>query len=121
MVGIFSGVIGVECCVVCEVGMVGVCEVYLIDELVVVVIGVGFLVIEFVGMMIVDIGGGIIEVVVLSFGGMVLSEFVCVVGDEISDFISVYLKKVYNMVVGECMVEEIKICIGFVFLDDEFD
>ena len=62
--------------------------------------------------MIVDIGGGTTEVAVLSLGGTVLSESVRVAGDEISDSISVYLKKVHNMVVGERTAEEIKIRIG---------
>ena len=44
-----------------------------------------------------------------------------VAGDEISDSIGAYLKKVHNMVVGERTAEEIKIRIGFAFLDDEFD
>ena len=71
--------------------------------------------------MIVDIGGGTTEVAVLSLGGTVLSESVRVAGDEISDSISVYLKKVHNMVVGERTAEEIKIRIGSAFPDDEFD
>jgi rod shape-determining protein MreB len=69
----------------------------------------------------VDIGGGTTEVAVLSLGGTVLSESVRVAGDEISDAIGVYLKKVHNMVVGERTAEDIKIRIGSAFPDDAFD
>ena len=101
--------------------MAGAREVHLIDEPVAAAIGAGLPVTEPVGTMIVDIGGGTTEVAVLSLGGTVLSESVRVAGDEISDSISVYLKKVHNMVVGERTAEEIKIRIGSAFPDDEFD
>jgi rod shape-determining protein MreB len=71
--------------------------------------------------MIVDIGGGTTEVAVLSLGGTVLSESVRVAGDELSDAIGVYLKKVHNLVVGERTAEDIKIRIGSAFPDDEHD
>ena len=61
------------------------------------------------------------EVAVLSLGGTVLSESVRVAGDELSDAISVYLKKVHNLVVGERTAEEIKIRIGSAFPDDVHD
>ena len=57
----------------------------------------------------------------LSLGGTVLSESVRVAGDEISDAIGVYLKKVHNMVVGERTAEDIKIRIASAFPDDAFD
>ena len=121
VVGIPSGVTGVERRAVREAGMAGAREVHLIDEPVAAAIGAGLPVTEPVGTMIVDIGGGTTEVAVLSLGGTVLSESVRVAGDEISDSISVYLKKVHNMVVGERTAEEIKIRIGSAFPDDEFD
>ena len=121
VVGIPSGVTGVERRAVREAGMAGAREVHLIDEPVAAAIGAGLPVTEPVGTMIVDIGGGTTEVAVLSLGGTVLSESVRVAGDEISDAISVYLKKVHNMVVGERTAEEIKIRIGSAFPDDEFD
>jgi rod shape-determining protein MreB len=101
--------------------MAGAREVHLIDEPVAAAIGAGLPVTEPVGTMIVDIGGGTTEVAVLSLGGTVLSESVRVAGDEISDAIGVYLKKVHNMVVGERTAEDIKIRIGSAFPDDEFD
>ena len=121
VVGIPSGVTGVERRAVREAGMAGAREVHLIDEPVAAAIGAGLPVTEPVGTMIVDIGGGTTEVAVLSLGGTVLSESVRVAGDEISDAIGVYLKKVHNMVVGERTAEDIKIRIGSAFPDDEFD
>ena len=101
--------------------MAGAREVHLIDEPVAAAIGAGLPVTEPVGTMIVDIGGGTTEVAVLSLGGTVLSQSVRVAGDEISDAIGVYLKKVHNMVVGERTAEDIKIRIGSAFPDDAFD
>jgi len=89
--------------------------VYLIDEPVAAAIGAGLPVAEPTGNMIVDIGGGTTEVAVLSLQGTVLSESVRVAGDELSDAIAVYMKKVHNLVVGERTAEEIKITIGFAY------
>jgi len=121
VVGIPSGVTGVERRAVREAGLAGAREVHLIDEPVAAAIGAGLPVTEPVGTMIVDIGSGTTEVAVLSLGGTVLSESVRVAGDEISDSIGVYLKKVHNLVVGERTAEEIKIRIGSAFPDNEFD
>ena len=82
VVGIPSGVTGVERRAVREAGMAGAREVHLIDEPVAAAIGAGLPVTEPVGTMIVDIGGGTTEVAVLSLGGTVLSESVRVAGDE---------------------------------------
>ncbi len=121
VVGIPSGVTGVERRAVREAGMAGAREVHLIDEPVAAAIGASLPVTEPIGTMIVDIGGGTTEVAVLSLGGTVLSESVRVAGDEINDAIGIYLKKVHNLVVGERTAEEIKIRIGSAFPDNEFD
>ena len=121
VVGIPSGVTGVERRAVREAGMAGAREVHLIDEPVAAAIGASLPVTEPIGTMIVDIGGGTTEVAVLSLGGTVLSESVRVAGDEINDAIGTYLKKVHNLVVGERTAEEIKIRIGSAFPDNEFD
>ncbi len=121
VVGIPSGVTGVERRAVREAGLAGAREVHLIDEPVAAAIGAGLPVTEPVGTMIVDIGGGTTEVAVLSLGGTVLSESVRVAGDEISDSIGVHLKKVHNLVVGERTAEDIKIRIGSAFPDNDFD
>lgn len=81
MLCVLFDVMVVECCVICEVVfVVGVLEVELIEELFVVGFGVGLLVIELVGLMVIDIGGGMIEVVVIVFGGIVYCEVICVGG-----------------------------------------
>ena len=121
VIGIPSGVTGVERRAVREAGLAGAREVHLIDEPVAAAIGAGLPVTEAVGTMIVDIGGGTTEVAVLSLGGTVLSESVRVAGDELSDAIGVYLKKVHNLVVGERTAEDIKIRIGSAFPDDAHD
>ena len=121
VVGIPSGVTGVERRAVREAGLAGAREVHLIDEPVAAAIGASLPVTEPIGTMIVDIGGGTTEVAVLSLGGTVLSESVRVAGDEINDSIATYLKKVHNLVVGERTAEEIKIKIGSAFPSDEFD
>jgi rod shape-determining protein MreB len=109
VIGIPSGVTGVERRAVREAGLAGARQVHLIDEPVAAAIGAGLPVTEPVGTMIVDIGGGTTEVAVLSAGAARASESVRVAGDELSDAIGVYLKKVHNLVVGERTAEEIKI------------
>ncbi len=121
VIGIPSGVTGVERRAVREAGLAGARNVHLIEEPVAAAIGAGLPVTEPVGTMIVDIGGGTTEVAVLSLSGTVLSESVRVAGDELSDSISSYLKKVHNLVVGERTAEEIKIRIGSAFPDDAHD
>ena len=106
---------------VIDAGLAGARQVHLIDEPVAAAIGAGLPVTEPVGTMIVDIGGGTTEVAVLSLGGTVVSESVRVAGDELSDAISVFLKKVHNLVVGERTAEDIKIRIGSAFPDDAHD
>jgi len=64
------------------------------------------------GHMIVDIGGGTTEVAVISLGGIVASSSVRVAGDKIDQAISDYIKRKYNLAIGENMAEEIKIKIG---------
>jgi len=121
VIGIPSGVTSVERRAVREAGLAGAREVHLIDEPVAAAIGASLPVTEPIGTMIVDIGGGTTEVAVLSLGGTVLSESVRIAGDEINESITLYLKKVHNLVVGERTAEDIKIKIGSAFPDDDFD
>jgi rod shape-determining protein MreB and related proteins len=112
-IGIPSGVTGVEWRAVMEAARkAGAREVYPIDEPVAAAIGAGLPVTEATGSMIIDIGGGTTEVAVMSLQGIVLSESVRVAGDELSEAIMSYMKKVHNLVVGERTSEEIKIKIG---------
>jgi rod shape-determining protein MreB and related proteins len=121
VIGIPSGVTGVERRAVMEAAsQAGARDVYLIDEPVAAAIGAGLPVAEPTGNMIIDIGGGTTEVAVLSLQGTVLSESVRVAGDELSESITQYMKKVHNLVIGERTSEEIKIFIGSAYptMDD---
>ena len=87
-------------------------EVYLIEEPMAAAIGVGLPVQEPAGNMIVDIGGGTTEVALISLAGIVFSRSVRVGGDEMDEAIVQYMKRVYNLMIGERTAEEIKIRIG---------
>lgn len=87
-------------------------EVYLIEEPMAAAIGVGLPVQEPAGNMIVDIGGGTTEVALISLAGVVFSRSVRVGGDEMDEAIIQYMKRVYNLAIGERTAEEIKISIG---------
>ncbi|MEN9216668.1 MAG: rod shape-determining protein [Gloeomargarita sp. HHBFW_bins_162] len=113
VIGIPSGVTGVERRAVIDAAMrAGARKVDLIDEPVAAAIGAGLPVDQPIGNMIVDIGGGTTEVAVLSLQGVVLSESVRVAGDELSEAIMSYMKKVHNLVIGERTAEDIKIDAG---------
>ncbi|MGK7872162.1 MAG: rod shape-determining protein [Xenococcaceae cyanobacterium] len=120
VIGIPSGVTGVERRAVMEAASrAGAREVYLIEEPVAAAIGAGLPVAEPTGNMIIDIGGGTTEVAVLSLQGTVLSESVRIAGDELSESITQYMKKVHNLVIGERTAEEIKIQVGSAYPTQE--
>lgn len=122
VIGIPSGVTGVERRAVMEAAaQAGARDVYLIDEPVAAAIGAGLPVAEPTGNMVIDIGGGTTEVAVLSLQGTVLSESVRVAGDELSEAITQYMKKVHNLVIGERTAEEIKIMIGSAYPTEDDD
>lgn len=84
----------------------------LIEEPMAAAIGAGLPVSEATGSMVVDIGGGTAEVAVLSLGDIVTSRSARVAGDDFDDAIIAYIKKKYNLLVGERTAEDIKIRIG---------
>jgi rod shape-determining protein MreB len=90
----------------------GASEVYLIEEPMAAAIGVGLPVQEPAGNLIVDIGGGTTEVALISLAGIVFCRSVRVGGDEMDEFTVQYMKRVYNLMIGERTAEEIKIAIG---------
>jgi len=90
-------------------------EVYLMEEPMAAAIGVGLPVQEAAGNMIVDIGGGTTEVAIISLSGIVYSRSVRVAGDELDDAIINYMKRAYNLMIGERTAEEIKLRIGSAF------
>lgn len=96
-------------------------QVFLVDEAMAAAIGADLPVMEPNGTMIVDIGGGTTEVAVFSYGRSVLSESLRVAGDEFTAAISMHLKKVHNLVVGEQTAEDIKKKTGSVFPDMEVE
>ena len=87
-------------------------EVYLIDEPMAAAIGAGLPVGDPVGHMVVDIGGGTTEVAVISMGGLVVFNSIRTAGDKFDEAIAGYLKKAYNLHVGERTAEKVKIQIG---------
>jgi rod shape-determining protein MreB and related proteins len=84
----------------------------LIEEPMAAAIGVGLPVQEAAGNMIVDIGGGTTEVAIISLAGIVFSRSIRVAGDELDESIINYMKRAYNLVIGERTSEDIKIKIG---------
>jgi rod shape-determining protein MreB len=87
-------------------------EVYLVEETMAAAIGVGLPVEEPAGNMIVDIGGGTTEVAIISLAGIVYAQSVRVGGDEMDEAIISYIKRNYNLLIGERTAEQIKIEIG---------
>lgn len=87
-------------------------EVYMIEEPLAAAIGVGLPIQEPSGNMIIDIGGGTTEMAVISLAGVVFAKSIRIGGDEMDDAIINYLKRTYNLMIGERTAEEIKIRIG---------
>ena len=113
VVGVPSGITEVEERAVEEsVLQAGAREVYLIEEPMAAAIGANLDVAEPSGSIIVDIGGGTTEVAVISLGGIVVSTSLRVAGDELDDDIVNYVKREFNLAIGETTAEEIKIQIG---------
>ncbi|MDO8489240.1 MAG: rod shape-determining protein [Candidatus Omnitrophota bacterium] len=95
-------------------------EVFLIEEPIAAAIGVGLPIQEPVGNMIIDIGGGTTELAVISLSGTVFSKSIRIGGDEMNEAIIEYLKKTYNLMIGERSAEDIKIKIGSAYpLEEE--
>ncbi|MEW6615060.1 MAG: rod shape-determining protein [Thermodesulfobacteriota bacterium] len=94
-------------------------EVYLIEEPMAAAIGAGLPVSEPAGNMIVDIGGGTTEVAVISLSGIVYSQSVRVAGDKMDDAIVQYVKRKYNLLIGERTAELVKVTIGTAYPDKE--
>lgn len=87
-------------------------EAHLLEEPMAAAIGAGLPVYEPTGNMIVDIGGGTTEVAVISLGGIVTSRSIRIGGDEMDEAIVNYIKRAYNLMIGERTAEEIKIHLG---------
>jgi len=94
-------------------------EVYLINEPMSAAIGVGIPVEQARGNMIIDIGGGTSEIAVISLSGIVNNTSIRIAGDEMNESIIAYLKKKYNLLIGEQTAESVKTQIGSAFKLDE--
>ena len=120
IVGVPSGITQVEKRAIRDsADQAGAREVYLIEEPMAAAIGAGLPVQEPTGSMIVDIGGGTTEVAVISLSGIVYSQSVRIAGDEMDEAITQYLKRKYNLLIGERTAENIKIQIGSAYPFDE--
>jgi rod shape-determining protein MreB len=95
-------------------------EVYLIEEPMAAAIGAGLPVAEPVACMVVDIGGGTTEVAVISLGGIVVSHSIKVAGDKIDEAIVYYIKRKYNLLIGEATAEQVKIQVGDVLPQEPY-
>ncbi|MGH7381515.1 MAG: rod shape-determining protein [Candidatus Methylomirabilales bacterium] len=113
VIGVPSGITQVEKRAIRDSAeQAGAREVYLIEEPMAAAIGANLPVQEPSGNMVVDIGGGTTEVAVISLAGMVYSHSIRIAGDEMDEAIIQYLKRKYNLLVGERTSENIKIQIG---------
>ncbi|HZV47690.1 MAG TPA: rod shape-determining protein [Thermodesulfovibrionales bacterium] len=116
IIGVPSGITQVEQRAVKDAAQVsGAREVYLIGEPMAAAIGVGLPVGEPSGNMIVDVGGGTTDVAVISLDGVVYSKAVRVGGDKMDDSIMAFIKRRYNLMIGDMTAERIKINIGSVY------
>ena len=113
VVGVPLGVTEVESSAVEEaVVEAGAREAFLIEEPMAAAIGAGLKVSEASGSMIVDMGGGTSEIAVISLGGIVTGKSIRVAGDELNEAIIEYIKREYNVLIGESSAEEVKHTIG---------
>jgi rod shape-determining protein MreB len=94
-------------------------EVYLVDQAMAAAIGAGLPITEPSGNMVVDIGGGTTDIAVISLAGIVYSKSVRVAGNEMDEAVIQYIKKKYNLLIGERTAEQIKFEIGSAFPLDE--
>jgi rod shape-determining protein MreB len=118
IIGVPSGVTEVEKRAVMDAGLqAGAREVFLIEEPMAAAIGAGLAVEEPTGNLIVDIGGGTTEVAVISLGGIVSSRSLRIAGDEMNESIAQYIKRHYNLMIGERTAEELKKEIGSAYPD----
>ena len=122
VIAVPSGITEVEKRAVRESAMLaGAREVFLIEEPMAAAIGAGLPVTEPSGNMIIDIGGGTTEVAVISLSGVVYSNSVRVGGDKMDEAIINYVKRKYNLLIGERSAEYIKIRIGTAYPTDDME
>ena len=124
VVAVPSGITGVEQRAVEEATIqAGARAAFIIEEPMAAAIGAGLPIHEPIGNMVVDIGGGTTEVAVISLGGIVTSQSLRVGGDEMDEAIISYIKRDYQLMIGERTSENLKVKIGSAFAlgDDELE
>ena len=94
-------------------------EVHIIEEPIAAAIGAGIDISKPVGSMVVDIGGGTCDIAVISLGGIVVSDSIKVAGDRFDESIIRFMRKRYNLLIGERTAEDVKIAIGSAYPLDE--
>ena len=94
-------------------------EVYIIEEPIAAAIGAGIDIAQPNGNMVIDIGGGTTDIAVISLGGSVVSDSIKLGGDKFDEAIIKYIKKEYNVLIGERSAEKLKIEIGTAVKEDE--
>ncbi|MAZ40551.1 rod shape-determining protein [bacterium] len=120
MVSVPAGVTSTERRAVVEAAIkAGARNAYVVKEPILAAIGAGVPIYEARGNMIVDIGGGTTDVAVISLGGIVASTSVKCAGDKIDQAIADYIKKTFNLAIGEKTAEKVKIAIGSAVPMDE--
>ena len=116
MVCVPSGVTEVEKkAVVDAASQAGARKVYLIEEPIAAAIGAGIDISKACGSMVVDMGGGTTDIAIISLGGAVVSTSIKVAGNKFDEYIIKYIKKRYNVVIGDRTAEDLKINIGCVY------
>lgn len=122
IIGVPSGITQVEQRAVKDAAQAsGAREVYLLEEPMAAAIGVGLPVGEPSGNMIVDIGGGTTDIAVISLDGIVYSKAVRVGGDKMDETIIAFIKRKYNLMIGDRTAEQIKIEVGSAYPTDSLD
>ncbi|MEL7657436.1 MAG: rod shape-determining protein, partial [Bacillota bacterium] len=118
VVGVPSGVTEVEKRAVEEViRQMGAKEVYILEEPMAAAIGTGLAVDSAMGCMIADIGGGTSDIAIIALGGIVTSTSLRHAGDKLNDAIVAYMRKQYDLLIGDKTAEEIKERIGCAYID----
>ncbi len=122
IIGVPSGITQVEQRAVKDAAQAsGAREVYLLEEPMAAAIGVGLPVGEPSGNMIVDIGGGTTDIAVISLDGIVYSKAVRVGGDKMDETITAFIKRKYNLMIGDRTAEQIKIEVGSAYPTDSLN
>lgn len=120
MVCVPTGVTGVEKIAIEDaIRNAGAREVYTIEEPIAAAIGAGIDISNPNGSMVIDIGGGTVDIAIISLGGAVISESIKMGGDKFDEVIVNYIKKQYNFLIGERTAEKIKVEIGTAYGGEE--